>query len=110
MTAARTGGAARARVAATRPATTEVRRSDLTEWVVAYRRSVRVGALVVRDIVFSSGSVAPAAPLTLPRTGAPESKPGAETKGQQSVMSVTYTFDVFSILDGYGAHRGNWGG
>jgi dihydrofolate reductase len=25
-------------------------------------------------------------------------------------MSATYTFDVFSSLDGYGSHRGNWGG
>ena len=25
-------------------------------------------------------------------------------------MAATYTFDVFSTLDGFGAHRGNWGG
>jgi dihydrofolate reductase len=25
-------------------------------------------------------------------------------------MSATYTFDVFSSLDGYGSHSGNWGG
>ena len=25
-------------------------------------------------------------------------------------MAATYTFDVFSSLDGYGAHSGNWGG
>jgi dihydrofolate reductase len=25
-------------------------------------------------------------------------------------MTVTYTFDVFSTLDGFGAHTGNWGG
>ena len=25
-------------------------------------------------------------------------------------MTTTYTFDVFSTLDGYGAHIGNWGG
>jgi dihydrofolate reductase len=25
-------------------------------------------------------------------------------------MTATYTFDVFSTLDGYGAHRGDWGG
>ena len=24
-------------------------------------------------------------------------------------MTATYTFDVFSSLDGYGSHRGNWG-
>jgi dihydrofolate reductase len=25
-------------------------------------------------------------------------------------MSATYTFDVFSSLDGYGSHEGDWGG
>jgi dihydrofolate reductase len=25
-------------------------------------------------------------------------------------MTATYTFDVFSTLDGFGAHSGNWGG
>ncbi len=25
-------------------------------------------------------------------------------------MTVTYTFDIFSSLDGYGAHSGDWGG
>jgi dihydrofolate reductase len=25
-------------------------------------------------------------------------------------MSATYTFDVFSSLDGYGSHHGDWGG
>jgi dihydrofolate reductase len=25
-------------------------------------------------------------------------------------MTATYTFDVFSSLDGYGSNRGNWGG
>jgi dihydrofolate reductase len=25
-------------------------------------------------------------------------------------MTATYTFDVFSSLDGFGAHRGHWGG
>jgi dihydrofolate reductase len=27
-----------------------------------------------------------------------------------SSMTATYTFDVFSTLDGYGAHTGDWGG
>jgi dihydrofolate reductase len=26
------------------------------------------------------------------------------------IMSATYTFDVFSSLDGYGSHTGDWGG
>jgi len=25
-------------------------------------------------------------------------------------MSAAYTFDVFSSLDGYGSHKGDWGG
>jgi dihydrofolate reductase len=25
-------------------------------------------------------------------------------------MTASYTFDIFSSLDGYGSHRGNWGG
>ena len=25
-------------------------------------------------------------------------------------MTATYTFDIFSSLDGFGAHNGNWGG
>ena len=25
-------------------------------------------------------------------------------------MTATYTFDIFSTLDGFGAHSGNWGG
>src|SRR6266542_167345 len=35
---------------------------------------------------------------------------GAETKGQESIMTATYTWDVFSSLDGYGSHNGDWGG
>src|SRR4051794_11660008 len=29
---------------------------------------------------------------------------------EESIMTAIYTFDVFSSLDGFGAHRGNWGG
>jgi dihydrofolate reductase len=29
---------------------------------------------------------------------------------EESIMTATYTFDVFSSLDGYGSHNGNWGG
>jgi dihydrofolate reductase len=29
---------------------------------------------------------------------------------EESVMTATYTFDVFSSLDGFGAHTGDWGG
>ena len=25
-------------------------------------------------------------------------------------MTATYTFDIFSSLDGYGSHHGDWGG
>src|SRR5438094_10140482 len=29
---------------------------------------------------------------------------------KESIMTATYTFDVFCSLDGYGSHSGNWGG
>src|ERR671923_3076045 len=29
---------------------------------------------------------------------------------EESMMTATYTFDVFSSLDGYGSHSGDWGG
>jgi dihydrofolate reductase len=29
---------------------------------------------------------------------------------EESNMTATYTFDVFSSLDGFGSHSGNWGG
>ena len=32
------------------------------------------------------------------------------TELEESIMAATYTFDVFSSLDGFGAHSGNWGG
>lgn len=33
---------------------------------------------------------------------------GAPTK--ETTMTATYTFDVFSTLDGFGSHHGDWGG
>lgn len=32
------------------------------------------------------------------------------TAPEESIMTATYTFDVFSSLDGFGSNRGNWGG
>jgi dihydrofolate reductase len=29
---------------------------------------------------------------------------------EESIVTATYTFDVFSSLDGYGSHSGGWGG
>jgi len=29
---------------------------------------------------------------------------------EENIMTATYTFDVFSSLDGFGSHNGNWGG
>jgi len=29
---------------------------------------------------------------------------------EESIMTATYTFDIFSSLDGYGSHNGDWGG
>jgi dihydrofolate reductase len=34
----------------------------------------------------------------------------AYTAHEEIVMTATYTWDVFSSLDGYGAHSGDWGG
>jgi dihydrofolate reductase len=31
-------------------------------------------------------------------------------ESEENSMSATYTFDVFSSLDGYGSHQGDWGG
>src|SRR6266700_3195464 len=33
---------------------------------------------------------------------------GAEPKGQERIMTATYTWDVFSSLDGYGSHNVDW--
>lgn len=32
------------------------------------------------------------------------------TAPEESIMTATYTFDVFSSLDGFGAASGNWTG
>jgi dihydrofolate reductase len=32
------------------------------------------------------------------------------TVSRESIMTATYTFDIFSSLDGYGSHNGDWGG
>jgi hypothetical protein len=37
----------------------------------------------------------------------------AEDRGRNErtgMMTATYTFDIFSSLDGYGSHSGDWGG
>jgi hypothetical protein len=37
--------------------------------------------------------------------------PSAESTAiEESIMTATYTFDVFSSLDGFGAASGNWTG
>jgi dihydrofolate reductase len=35
---------------------------------------------------------------------------GRSTVLKESIMTATYTFDVFSSFDGFGAHSGDWGG
>jgi dihydrofolate reductase len=32
------------------------------------------------------------------------------TAFEESIMTATYTFDIFCSLDGYGSHHGDWGG
>src|SRR5579872_6116637 len=29
---------------------------------------------------------------------------------EEGIMTATYTFDIFSTLDGFGSHHGDWGG
>jgi len=40
----------------------------------------------------------------------PSLYPHRSTALEENDMTATYTFDVFSSLDGYGSHSGNWGG
>jgi dihydrofolate reductase len=40
----------------------------------------------------------------------PSLYPHRSTAPEENDMTATYTFDVFSSLDGYGAASGNWGG
>jgi dihydrofolate reductase len=40
----------------------------------------------------------------------PSLHPHRSTALEENDMTATYTFDVFSSLDGYGSHSGNWGG
>ena len=42
----------------------------------------------------------------VPRLYPPNDQPHLRS----ALMTATYTFDVFSSLDGFGAHSGNWGG
>jgi dihydrofolate reductase len=34
----------------------------------------------------------------------------SEDESEENIMTAAYTFDVFTSLDGYGAHSGDWGG
>jgi dihydrofolate reductase len=36
--------------------------------------------------------------------------PARLTVLEENIMTATYTFDIFSTLDGFGSHNGNWGG
>ena len=44
------------------------------------------------------------------RRGSQSVSPTRSTALEESIMTATYTFDVFTSLDGFGAHSGNWGG
>ena len=35
---------------------------------------------------------------------------GVTLELKESIMTATYTWDIFSSLDGYGSHHGDWGG
>src|SRR6185437_5624043 len=42
--------------------------------------------------------------------GPARSSPRQTQSSEEIDMSATYTFDVFSSLDGYASHKGDWGG
>src|SRR5690349_25106021 len=44
------------------------------------------------------------------RRGWPSESPTRDQPHSRSIMTATYTFDVFSSLDGFGAASGNWTG
>jgi len=41
---------------------------------------------------------------------AQEGRPNHKKIFEESIITATYTFDVFSSLDGFGSHSGNGGG
>jgi dihydrofolate reductase len=49
-------------------------------------------------------------PVAMSIAGVPSLYPYRSTALEESDMTATYTFDVFSSLDGYGAASGNWTG
>jgi dihydrofolate reductase len=36
--------------------------------------------------------------------------PGPDQRTEERTMTASYTFDVFTSLDGFGSHNGDWGG
>jgi dihydrofolate reductase len=51
-----------------------------------------------------------ASPVAMSIAGVPSLYPYRSTALEESDMTATYTFDVFSSLDGYGAASGDWTG
>jgi dihydrofolate reductase len=51
-----------------------------------------------------------ASPVAMSIAGVPGLYPYRSTALEESAMTATYTFDVFSSLDGYGAASGDWTG
>jgi dihydrofolate reductase len=51
-----------------------------------------------------------ASPMAMSFAGGHSLYPHRSTALEENDMTATYTFDVFSSLDGYGSHSGNWGG
>jgi hypothetical protein len=51
-----------------------------------------------------------ASPTAMSLPVGPSRYPYRSTALQENDMTATYTFDVFSSLDGYSSHSGNWGG
>jgi dihydrofolate reductase len=114
---------------ATRTAGSEVRAGETGRWQRRHRAPAR--PYDRRATLFFSPAVSP---ITLTfhllgrgkalgaHPGRPDSRSPAamslsvcipntrSTALEESIMTATYTFDVFSSLDGFGAHSGNWGG
>src|SRR4051812_16475429 len=49
-------------------------------------------------------------PTAMSLAAVPSLYPGRSTAREENLMTATYTFDVFSSLDGYGAAGGDWTG
>src|SRR4026208_1460147 len=66
----------------------------------------------VEDTASSAWRSWPASPTAMSFAVIPSLCPYRSTALEENGMTATYTFDIFSTLDGYGSYRANadWGG